>query len=123
MPVYEYRCLTCGKQFSKFISYQDYGSITVICTHCGSDDIQRKINRVRVARSDDSRVDQFPDTDMAGMENDPVSMGRMMRKMSDEMGEKLPEEFNEVVNRLEKGESPESIEKSMPDLGAGLDDV
>ncbi len=26
-------------------------------------------------------------------------------------------ETNEVVGRLEKGESPESIEKSMPDLG------
>jgi len=123
MPFYEYICLNCRKKFSKFIRYQDYGAIPVLCSHCGSGNIQRKINRVRVARSDDSRLEQFPDTDMEGMENDPVSMGRMMRKMSEEMGEKMPEEFNEVVNRLEKGESPESIEKSMPDLGAGLDDV
>ena len=31
----------------------------------------------------------------------------------------LGEEFDEVVGRLESGESPESIEESMPDLGAG----
>ena len=48
-----------------------------------------------------------------------------MRQMSQEMGEDLGDEFNEVVGRLEKGESPESIEKSMPELGdmnGGLDD-
>lgn len=59
-----------------------------------------------------------PDQMMAGLdEDDPRSMGRYMRKMSREMGEDLGDEFNEVVDRLESGESPESIEKSIPDLG------
>jgi hypothetical protein len=39
-----------------------------------------------------------------------------MRKMSDEVGEDLGPEFDEVVGRLEAGESPEDIEKSMPEL-------
>jgi hypothetical protein len=46
-------------------------------------------------------------------------MARMMRKMGDELGEEMPEEFDEVVGRLEAGESPEQIEESMPDLGTG----
>ena len=50
-------------------------------------------------------------------ESDPKSMARMMRKMSSELGEEIPPEFNEVVDRLESGESPDDIEKSMPDLG------
>jgi hypothetical protein len=33
------------------------------------------------------------------------------------MGEDLPPEFNEVVDRLEKGQSPEEIESAIPDLG------
>ena len=37
-----------------------------------------------------------------------------MRKMSDEAGEPLDEEMNEVIDRLDAGESPESIEESMP---------
>jgi len=41
--------------------------------------------------------------------------------MGSEMGEDLGPEFNEVVDRLESGEDPESIEKSMPELGAGGD--
>jgi hypothetical protein len=44
-------------------------------------------------------------------------MGRMMRKMGKEMGEDLPSEFDEVVDRLESGQSPEDIEKAIPDLG------
>jgi hypothetical protein len=49
-------------------------------------------------------------------ENDPRSLGRWMRKMSREMGEDLGPEFDEIVGRLEAGEDPEEIEKSMPEL-------
>jgi hypothetical protein len=47
----------------------------------------------------------------------------MMRKMSREVGEDMPPEFDEVVDRLEAGESPEEIEKSMPELGGDGEDV
>jgi len=57
-------------------------------------------------------LSDFPDLD----ENDPQSLGRWMRKMSAETGEDLGPEFDEVVGRLESGESPEEIEKTMPDL-------
>jgi len=51
----------------------------------------------------------------------------MMRKMGNELGEEMPPEFDEVVDRLEKGQSPEEIEEALPDLGAdsgggGFDD-
>ena len=40
--------------------------------------------------------------------------------MTAEMGEDLGEDFGEVVDRLEAGESPEAIEESLPNLaGAG----
>jgi Flp pilus assembly protein TadB len=41
----------------------------------------------------------------------------VMREISREMGEDLGPEFHEVVDRLESGESPESVEKSLPGLG------
>ena len=55
-------------------------------------------------------------------ENDPRSIARWMRKMSDETGEDLGSEFEEVVDRLQSGESPEEIEKEMPDLGGDAGD-
>jgi len=44
-------------------------------------------------------------------------MARMMRQMSQESGEPMPEEMNEMVNRMERGESIHEIEKNMPSLG------
>ena len=63
----------------------------------------------------DSMTDEF--SGLEGLEDDPKAMGQMMRKMGKEMGEDLPAEFDEVVDRLESGQSPDDIEKAIPDLG------
>jgi len=63
----------------------------------------------------DSMADGF--SGFEGLEDDPKAMGQMMRKMGKEMGEEMPPEFDEVVDRLESGQSPEDIEKAIPDLG------
>jgi putative FmdB family regulatory protein len=122
MPLYDYTCLDCGKRFDVFMSYAEYGTRPVACPACGKKSTRRRVPRVRVAKSDESRTESlagdFSDPSaLAGLENDPQAMGRMMRKMGKEMGEELPPEFDDVVDRLEKGQSPEEIEKEMPDLG------
>jgi hypothetical protein len=73
-------------------------------------------------RSEESRLEDVADPANFGDldENDPRSIARFMRKMGDETGEDLGDEFEEVVDRLEAGESPEDIESSMPDLGGDL---
>jgi len=120
MPDYEYRCLTCRKRFTKFTTYSEYGSLTVTCPHCASENVQRKIGRIRVAKSEESRLESLADPgNLEGLEDDPRALGRMMRSMSQEMGEEMGPEFDEVVDRLEKGESPDDIEKALPDLGEG----
>lgn len=118
MPTYDFICKKCGKRFEITLSYSEYDPAEVKCTYCGSSDVSRKIGRIRVARSEDSRVESFADPSVLGnLGQDPESLGRMMRQMSNETGEAMPPEFDEVVGRLEKGETPEQIEKQMPDLG------
>jgi putative FmdB family regulatory protein len=123
MPNYDYRCLDCGKRVSIFQTYDEYGVEKVHCPNCNSERLERLLNRVRVLRSEESRMDALSDPTAWGDfdEDDPKSMARMMRKMGNELGEEMPEEFDEVVDRLEAGESPEEIEKTMPDLGGGND--
>lgn len=118
MPYYEYRCKDCRRKFDLFISYSDYGTKPVVCKHCQSLNVHRLINKVRFARSDESRLESMADpSNLAGLEDDPKSLGKMMRQMSGEMGEDMGPEFDEVIHRLESGQSPEQIEKELPELG------
>ena len=120
MPGYEYGCRDCRKRIVVNQSYDEYGRVQVNCPECGSENLKRVIGRVRFARSEDAHFESMADPDRWGDvdETDPRSMARFMRKMGSELGEELPSEFNEVVDRLDAGESPEEIEKSMPKLGS-----
>lgn len=131
MPVYVFRCLDCKRTVQLMYSFSEYAEASPVCTHCGSENLRRRIGRVAVAKSEDARMDSLMDESaLAGLdEEDPQALGRFMRKMSQEMGEDLGDEFGEVVDRLEKGQSPEEIEESMPELaddlgggGGGFDD-
>ncbi len=125
MPAYEYQCMGCNRYVTIYQSYEDYGRRPVRCPECGSHRLERRIGRVRVARSEESRIDSLSDPGAWGDvdEKDPRSLARMMRKLGKESGEEMPPEMDEVVDRLEAGENPEEIEKTMPDLGmAGGED-
>lgn len=119
MPTYDFICNDCHQRFDVFLTFAEYGKKTVKCALCGSKNVRRRMTKVRIAKSEDSRMESMADdfSGFEGLEDDPKAMGRMMRKMGKEMGEELPPEFNEVVDRLEKGQSPEEIEKEIPDLG------
>ena len=121
MPVYDYRCGSCQQRVGILQTYAEYGKKKVTCANCGSKNLSRLISRVRIAKSEDARLEAMSDPSSFGDmdENDPKSMAKFMKKMGSEMGEDLGPEFNEVVGRLESGESPESIEETMPELGAG----
>jgi len=125
MPVYEFICQSCGRPSRQQFSYSEYESADPECPHCGSQRLKRRIGRVAVAKSEDARMETMMNDAALDQldEDDPKQIGRFMRKMSQEMGEDLGDEFNEVVDRLEKGESPESIEQSIPDLGMGGDEL
>ena len=122
MPYYEFRCLNCRKRFDIFMTFAEYGQKELRCPHCQSDRVQRKIGKIRVARSEESRLETMADPSaLAGLEDDPKALGRMMKQMSSEVGEEMGPEFDEVVNRLEAGQSPEDIERELPDLAGGGD--
>jgi putative FmdB family regulatory protein len=119
MPNYEYRCLNCKRRFEVYLSYSDYGKQALRCPHCSSDQVQRRIGRIRFARSEESRLENLADpSSLAGLEDDPKALAQMMRQMGSEAGEELGPEFDEVMDRLESGQSPEEIEAALPDLGS-----
>lgn len=124
MPTYDYRCQSCKARFELYLTYEAYGHEQVLCPACGSDQVTRRIGRIRIAKSEDRRIEDMVDpSQLAGIEDDPKALGRLMRKMGDELGEDTGPEFDEVVSRLEKGQDPEQIERELPDFGEGLSDT
>jgi len=121
MPAYEFTCSNCHKLFEKFYTFAEYDQAHVTCPNCGSERVQRRIKKVAVAGGDKAHLEAMADPmALNGLENDPRALGKMMREMSSQVGEDMGGEFNEVVGRLERGESPDQIEKSMPDLGSEM---
>ena len=122
MPIYEFACNACRARTSIFVRSFS-AEVNARCERCGSGDLRRLISRVAVMRSDD-----FSGLDdgalMSGFdENDPKAMASWARKMQREMGEDAGPEFDEMVDRLERGESLDGGGGDFggDDLG-GLDD-
>jgi putative FmdB family regulatory protein len=116
VPSYDYRCNDCKRRVVlTYKTYADYDAATPTCPNCKGSHLTRLISRVAVAKSESSRFNSLDESSMEDMASaDPATLGRYMRRMGDQTGENLGEEFNEVIERLEKGQSPEDIEAAMP---------
>jgi putative FmdB family regulatory protein len=122
MPTYEFRCNDCQRKVTiRYKTYAAYDEATPACPHCASTDLTRLISRVAIKKSTISRLvsggwEDADDTMLDDLEHsDPRTMGEMLRAMSDETGEDMGPEFDEIVTRLERGESPDEIESTLPD--------
>src|SRR5579859_3655160 len=123
MPSYDYRCNDCKRRVVlKYKTYADYDAAIPTCPNCKGTNLTRLISRVAIARSESSLMSNLEDESaMDDLANaDPATLGRYMRRMSEETGEDLGDEFNEVVHRLERGEDPESIEAALPDMSGDM---
>lgn len=120
MPIYDYRCQSCGKRFAVFFrSFSDVAA-AVRCQHCGTEQSEqagRLAPRVALLTSEDARLDRLSDPSSLGDvdENDPASVARWAKKLGREMGEDLGDEFDDAMDELGAGGTPgESEPDPMP---------
>ncbi|HLZ07344.1 MAG TPA: zinc ribbon domain-containing protein [Chloroflexota bacterium] len=108
MPIYEYRCLDCGRYQSVLVrTYADPTDLT--CPRCNGTRLSKLVSRFAVLHSDESRLEQLADPSALGDldEDDPKSVAKWARKMGEQVGEDLGDEFHEMVDRIEAGENPD----------------
>jgi len=114
MPLYEYRCNGCRRKVSVLVrGFSGAGEIT--CNFCGSKDLTRLFSTFARLRTDqDVYGDILDDSTLVNrmMHNDPTAMVEWSRRMGGTEGEKAPE-YQEMVERLERGESYESVVPEM----------
>ena len=103
MPIYEYRCLGCGKRPSIFFRSLAAVEALPTCPHCGGQQLRRLISRTAQVLSEDSRLERLSDDAELGDvdENDPKSVARWAKKMGQEMGgDELGDDFDQVVDQM-----------------------
>ncbi len=118
MPIYEYRCLDCGCEFSRLI-LSSADSDPLECPKCKGRRLERLMSRFRAVRSQESRLERLADpSSLAGLdENDPASVARWAKKMGKEMGEDVGEDFDQMVDEaIEEEAHPDQ------DTGSGIDE-
>lgn len=82
MPIYEYRCLDCGKT-STFLTLGVKVALDLKCQNCGGTNLRKLVSRVAVLRSGGSRLDGLDDVG----DNEPGSEDRMIGEMADDSGD------------------------------------
>jgi putative FmdB family regulatory protein len=112
MPIYEYRCEECGR-ISEFLMIKTEDMATPQCKRCKSKKMVRVLSRVRVIRSEESRIESLADPSKWGDldEKDPKSMAKMMKRMGKEFGEEMGDmnmdEMEQAIEEEMAGPKPE----------------
>jgi putative FmdB family regulatory protein len=117
MPVYEYRCNSCRRRVAVFVKGFSQ-TPEAVCSSCGSRDLTRLFSTFAHLRTDQDVYEGIlGDTTLVNrmMANDPSALVEWSRRLEgSDVGK--DSEYSEAMERLEKGERPESI---MGDMQAG----
>ncbi len=116
MPIYEYRCEDCGR-VSEFLILKSDELFTPQCKRCKSQKMSRILSRVRVIRSEESRLESLADPSKWGDldERDPKSMARWMKRMGKELGEEMEEDVDQMVEEAMEEEMASKSEDESED--------
>ena len=136
MPIYEFYCPDCHTVYS-FFSASVRTDARPDCPKCGRKELGRRPSRfatLKPGRSEESETDAedpFAGVDEERMERavealagefegmdenaepDPRQLSRVLRKFSDLTGLQAGPKLRDMLERLERGEDPDSLESEM----------
>lgn len=112
MPIYEYQCNHCKKEFSQlFLTLKDTNKIK--CRFCGSKDLKRLISSFVVHQTEASRLANFDTSKPQGDEfyKDSRNIGLWAKKRMKELGVDLGPKMDEIIERGRTGKILEDYNK------------
>lgn len=105
MPIYEFWCGSCEEKIS--IIQQGVSPVSHSCPNCGNDKLERIFSPFFVRKTDKQVYEEIRSDhqfERALKRNDPQAIAEWVRRTS--RGDKVPDECEETVGRLAKGEWP-----------------
>jgi len=101
MPIYEYRCLSCGRNFQLLLlNRRDVE--TAACPSCGAAELKKLISRTSYHRSEKDRLESFDPAQAQcdGFYSDTRNIGLSAKKRAERMGVDLGGEFESKLDTL-----------------------
>jgi len=112
MPIYEYRCNQCKKEFSLLFLHPEEIS-KVECKFCKSSSLTKLLSSFCVHQTEESRLKNF-DTSKSKGENfykDSRNIGLWAKKRMKELGVDLGPKMDEIVERGRTGKILDDYKK------------
>lgn len=105
MPIFEFQCDKCGKQFSALVGVVANAKPPA-CPKCGSTALSKLVSRFARLRSEDEKLDSLADESAIGdIENDPKAMRRWVRDMGKAMDDDMDDDLEEAMEEELSGKS------------------
>lgn len=102
MPIYEYECRQCGRQFS-FLHGVVARSDRPKCPRCGSRRLARLVSRFSRGHTEDDLFERMDPMDVSDPD-DPKQVMKWAKEMAKHMGDDMEEDFEEEFEKmLEEG--------------------
>jgi len=104
MPIYEYRCNQCDREFSElFLNLKEPKKIR--CKFCNSRDLTKILSSFSVHQTEESRLANFDTSKKRGDDfyKDSRNVGLWAKKRMREMGVDLGPKMDEIVERGRTG--------------------
>ncbi len=144
MPIYEFFSPDTNRIYSFYARSLSQGERTPRCPDNPKARMERMLSRFAVTSSSrDKSSDAPPDgmdprmegvmaemeREMSSMSEDnpdPRQLARMMRKMTEATGQKVPDVMQQMIERLDRGEDPAKLEaeygSTLEQMGEGFSD-
>jgi putative FmdB family regulatory protein len=108
MPIYEYKCKSCGRITSEFVRNAD-NEKPPACQHCGAK-TARALSRFAVGRSASQVREEFGSAPRSIEDyRDPRQIGRWVEDKFDQYGMELPDQARTMIDAAREGELPDPV--------------
>ena len=101
MPIYEYQCLDCAKQFQSLVM-REKDEEALLCPGCGNRNLKKLVSIVAYHMSEQARLDSYDPNAYQGdtFYQDTRNIGLNAKKRAQSMGVDLGSDFETKLDKL-----------------------